>query len=266
MLARDVIDDNAGTKVALREAPLEHACEQRRIEELGTFVIGIVNGIRTLLCRWLLTMCLLLGSCGHELCVPVIAQLISDLHDEITDVRAAAARGVRSWLGATRTSGPGFTSASGPGGCSRGLGANRASGSGAICASGPGGAPCAAPRNSFSHPLAMLKRPATALTMPRPLLAAAGSHAEPPPRSLRRTPASPPRAAEALVSGSRHAGWRKTGFFSPALALCCEDLESRGGFAVRPSSDELSARQARTQARELDTENRIRFLCLAGGT
>ena len=33
-----------------------------------------------------------------------------------------------------------------------------------------------------------------------------------------------------------------------------------------PSSDELSARQARTQARELDTEKRIRFLCLAGGT
>ena len=59
---------------------------------------------------------------------------------------------------------------------------------------------------------------------------------------------------------------REAGFFSPALALCCEDLKSRGGFAVRPSSDERSARQARTQARELDTENRIRFLCLAEGT
>ena len=73
-------------------------------------------------------------------------------------------------------------------------------------------------------------------------------------------------AAGALVGGSRHTGWRKAGFFSPAPALCCEDLKSRGGFAVRPSSDELSARQARTQARELDTEKRIRFLCLAGGT
>ena len=134
------------------------------------------------------------------------------------------------------------------------------------CASGLGGASCAASRNFFSHPLAMLKRSVTALTMSRPLLAAAGSHVESPPRSLRRTPASPPRAAEALVSGSRHAGWRKTGFFSPALALCCEDLKSRGGFAVRPSSDELSARQARTQARELDTEKRIRFPCIAGGT
>ena len=69
-----------------------------------------------------------------------------------------------------------------------------------------------------------------------------------------------------IRAGRATQDWRKTGFFSPALALCCEDLKSRGGFAVRPSSDELSARQARTQARELDTENRIRFLCLAGGT
>ena len=44
------------------------------------------------------------------------------------------------------------------------------------CASGLGGAPCAASRNFFSHPLAMLKRSVTALTMSRSLLTAAGSH------------------------------------------------------------------------------------------
>ena len=110
-------------------------------------------------------------------------------------------------------------------------------------------------------------RSASALTMSRSLLAAAlGGMSCRPSRSLRRAAASP-RAVEALVSMVARKAWRKAGFFSPALALFAgEDLKSRGGFAVRPSPDELSARQARTQARELDTEKRIRFLCLAGGT
>ena len=82
-------------------------------------------------------------------------------------------------------------------------------------------------------------------------------------RSQWRIARSPTQLLLALVDHDLELGRRGIQFFQPVSQRSRAFRWRRSQIS---SCDEPSARQARTQARELNTENRIRFPCLAERT